>query len=134
MTLEWKKFFSGVWLGISYVGMFIPLINCLSIFSLISSALTLKKCCVDLIALKYGFDEQDIKKYGLDEYIYEIDENNEKFDEKKINEKFENIIFYIGPIQCILKARELFSQLYHFFEELNKKNVKDWNLFKIEKI
>ena len=98
MKLEWKKFFSGVWLGISYVGMFIPYINFLSYFSIIPSLFTYRKWWVDLIALTYGFDEQDIKKYGLDEYIYEIDENNEKFDEKKINEKIENIIFYIGPI------------------------------------
>ena len=39
----------------------------------------------------YGFDEQNIKTYGLGEYIYK---NNEKF-EKKINEKMENIIFIL---------------------------------------
>ena len=91
MKLEWKKFFSGVWLGISYVGMLIPYINFLSYFSIIPSLFTYRKWWVDLIALTYGFDEQDIKTYGLGEYIYK---NNEKF-EKKINEKMENIIFIL---------------------------------------
>ncbi len=40
---KWKKIHSEVWLGISFVGSFIPFIDFLSIFSLISSLFTLKK-------------------------------------------------------------------------------------------
>ena len=47
---------------------------------------------IDVLAINYGFDEKDMKKYGLDEYIYE---KSEKFEEEKIKQKFEDIIYYI---------------------------------------
>ena len=86
---------------------------------------------INVLAINYGFDQKDMKKYGLDEYIYE---KSEKFEDEKIKQKFEDIIYYIGPIQCALKAKELFSQIFHCFEELSMKNEKDWNIFKIEKL
>ena len=121
---KWKKILSGIFMGIFLI---LPIVNILAIW-------IYYKCCINFIAFKYGFDEQDIKKYGLYEYIYGKNEKKEKFDEKKIEEKIENIIFYIGPIQCALKAKELFSQIFHCFEELSMKNEKDWNIFKIEKL
>ena len=121
---KWKKILSGVFTGIFLI---LPIVNILAIW-------IYYKCCINFIAFKYRFDEQDIKKYGLYEYIYGKNEKNEEFDEKKIEKKIENIIFYIGPIQCALKAEELFSQIFHCFEELSMKNEKDWNIFKIEKL
>ena len=47
---------------------------------------------IDVLAINYGFDQKDMKKYGLDEYIYE---KSEKFEEEKIKQKFEDIIYYI---------------------------------------
>ena len=72
-----------------------------------------------------------MKKYGLDEYIYE---KSEKFEDEKIKKKFEDIIYYIGPIQCALKAKELFIQIFDLFEKLSEKKENEWNTFKIEQI
>ena len=86
---------------------------------------------IDVLAINYGFDEKDMKKYGLDEYIYE---KSEKFEDEKIKQKFEDIIYYIGPIQCALKAKELFIQIFVLFEKLSEKKENEWNTFKIEQI
>lgn len=86
---------------------------------------------IDVLAINYGFEEKDMKKYGLDEYIYE---KSEKFEEEKIKQKFEDIIYYIWPIQCALKAKELFIQIFVLFEKLSKKKDNEWNTFKIEQI
>ena len=86
---------------------------------------------IDVLAINYGFDEKDMKKYGLDEYIYE---KSEKFEDEKIKQKFEDIIYYIGPIQCALKAKELFIQIFDLFEKLSEKKENEWNTFKIEQI
>lgn len=49
--------------------------------------LFVKKNMVGNIAIKYGFGEKDIDEYGLEEYIYEKEDDKEKVDknlEKKL--------------------------------------------------
>ena len=46
-----------------------------------------------------------------------------------MEKKLRNIFYYISLIQISLKAKELFSQLFHFFEEFSIKNEKDLNYF-----
>ena len=60
------------------------------------------------IALSFGFNEKDIKSYGLDKYVFSKElikdaENNEKIVEK-IKEFFNKLIYYTGPIQCAIKT------------------------------
>jgi len=88
-------------------------------------------------AIQYGFDRKDIEDYGFLHYLikYIRGDKNEK-DQKKINERtceiFEKIIEYIGPIQCLIKARELSREIFSLLNFLE--NKKDWIKFKIEKI
>ena len=96
---------------------------------------------ISKVALQFGFNEEDIKYYGLDKFVYsdeflkEIKEEKDKEKSiKKIEEFFRKIIYYIGPIQCALKSRDAIFQIYEIFEKLSEKNDKDWNEFKVEKI
>ena len=95
---------------------------------------------INNIAINYGFGQKDIYDYGLDKYIYETDKN-EKFDDKqleKLQEKcknlFEDILYYIGPIQCLIKAKEFTHQIINLIGELSNKDENDWNTFQVEKI
>ena len=95
-----------------------------------------KKNIIHNLALKYGFSEKDINDYGLHDFVYGKDDNS-KFDEnswKKIKTLFEDIIYYIGPIQCLIKARESLLDVYNSFESLSNRNENEWNNFKVEKI
>ena len=97
----------------------------------------LKKKVIGDIAIKYGFGEQDISNYGLGEYVYDLEKNNENFDnksEKKVKEFFSNIMFYIGPIQCAIKSKESMNQILDLIGQLCNKKEEDWNTFKVEKI
>ena len=100
--------------------------------------------CINHIALTYGFGEKDIYDYGLNEYIYakkpgnEIkEENNEVSNEKLIRKKgklFEDIMYYIGPIQCLIKSKEMFIQIIDLLNDLGNRNEEQWNKYKVEKI
>ena len=46
---------------------------------------------------------------------------------------FEQILLYIGPIQIIIKAKELSKEIFDFFENLKNKKENEWN-FLIEEI
>ena len=97
------------------------------------------KNLISKIALNYGFSEEDLKLYGLDKYIFteeflkELSNNKGKSD-AKIKEFFENIIYYIGPIQCAIKTRDAIFQINELFEKLSKKKDEEWIKFKVEKI
>ena len=109
----------------------------ISIIFLAGVYLFVKKNMVGNIAIKYGFGEKDIDEYGLEEYIYEKEDDKEKVDknlEKKIKILFMDIIYYVGPIQCSLKSKESLSQIFEIFETLSAKKEDDWNKFKVEKI
>ena len=95
---------------------------------------------IDNMALKYGFGKKDLIDYGLNEYILNIfkrfknnDLKNNKL-ENKCQELFKDIHYYIGPIQCLLKAREFFEQIIHLLDELSNKHEDEWNKFHIDKI
>ena len=91
------------------------------------------------ITSSFGFNEKDIYHYGLDKYIFrdesleDILKNKEKSIEK-IKKFFEDIIYYIGPIQCALKSRETIIQIKEIFENLSNKKDDEWNKFKVTKI
>ena len=92
---------------------------------------------INNIALNYGFGKRDLNDYGLNEYIYKKKENNNSKDEELVNnykQLFEDILYYIGPIQCFLKAKEFFLQLVDLLTELNNRNEEEWNKFHVEKI
>ena len=95
---------------------------------------------INIIVINYGFGQKDLYDYGLDKYIYERDKN-EKFDneqieklEKKCKSLLENILYYIGRIQCLIKAKEFTHQIINLIDELSNKNENDWNTFQVEKI
>ena len=98
-----------------------------------------QKNLISKIALNFGFSEEDLKLYGLDRYIYsekflkELSDNKGKSN-KKIEEFFENIIYYIGPIQCALKTRDTMFNINELFEKLSNKKDEEWNKFKVEKL
>ena len=91
------------------------------------------------VASSFGFSEKDIYQYGLDKYIFkeefmeDISGDKEKPIEK-MKKFFEDIIYYIGPIQCALKSRETIIQIKEMFEKLSNKKDDQWNKFKVTKI
>ena len=95
---------------------------------------------INNIALKYGFGERDLFEYGLNNYIYPQKEQKEKKDfkieklQEKCKELFEKIIYYIGPIQCLIKSKELFLQIIDLLTELSNRKEEKWNNFQVEKI
>ena len=97
------------------------------------------KNLISKIASNFGFSDEDLKLYGLDRYVYSdkfLKEllNNKEESNKKIEEFFKNIIYYIGPIQCALKTRDALFQINELFEKLSKKKDEEWSKFKVEKI
>ena len=64
-------------------------------------------------------------------------ENDSKEEIKKIMtdgvEFFEKLLFYIGPIQCLIKWKELSKELFDLFEELINRKEKDWITYQIHK-
>ena len=71
---------------------------------------------------------------------------NEKNEEEKEKEKkilevmdlaenfFEKILIYIGPIQVLIKAKELSIEIFDLCESLKNRKENDWNLVKIERL
>ena len=109
----------------------------LPIFFLLPFALLNENNIINNIALKYGFGKKDLFDYGLNEYIYQKNENNNLKDEelaKKYRKLFEDILYYIGPIQCLIKSKEFFGQIINLLIDLNNKNEEEWNKFHVEKI
>ena len=95
-----------------------------------------KKNLIGNIATKYGFSYKDIILYGLQQYVYGKDDGK-VFDEKAekaTNDLFIKLLYFIGPIQCLIKARESLIEIYDSFESLSNRNENDWNAFKIQKI
>ncbi len=107
------------------------------IFFLIGYILIYEENIINNIALKYGFGKKDLFDYNLNEYIYQKNENNNLKDEelkKKYRKLFEDILYYIGPIQCLVKSKEFFDQIINLLIDLNNKNEEEWNKFHVEKI
>ena len=88
-------------------------------------------------ALEFGFDNNDINDYGLFNYLIQFSiRDNKEPDKIKINktimEYFGKIIDYIGPSQCLIKAKELSGEILELFNHLE--NKKNWVKFEIEEI
>ena len=98
------------------------------------------KNIISKIALRFGFSEKDIYFYGLDKYIFsekflkDGSDKDSKNSAEKMESFFEDIIYYIGPIQCALKARDALFQINEIFEKLSNKKDEEWNKFEVEKI
>ena len=96
-----------------------------------------KKNLIKAIATKHGFSEKDLENYGLKEHVFGKQDDESVFDEKSEKEMkkfFINLLYFIGPIQCLLKARESLLEIYESFDLLGKRSEGDWNVFKAEKI
>ena len=89
---------------------------------------------INNIAIKFGFGQKDLYDYGLSKYIYGKEKLSSEKLQKKCQKLFEDLIYYIGPIQCLIKSKELFEQIINLFGELKNKKEDDWNTFKIEEI
>ena len=95
---------------------------------------------ISKIASRYGFSEEDIYLYKLDKYIFSenflknISDKDSKNLVEKIEPFFEDISYYIGPIQCVLKIRKALFQIVEIFEKLCNKKEEEWNKFAVEKI
>ena len=130
-----KKILYCIGLGICFLLQFLIIPIFIHIFLLYHY----DKNLISKIALNFGFSEEDLKLYGLDRYIYsekflkELSDNKDKSN-KKIEEFFENIIYYIGPIQCALKTRAAMFNINELFEKLSNKKDEEWNKFKVEKL
>ena len=86
------------------------------------------------LSIQYGFDENDLKKYDIKKYLSkENNEDNEDIKKLITNcKKFlEKLLFYIGPIQCLIKAKELSKELFDLFEELKNKKEIEWITYKV---
>ena len=97
------------------------------------------------LSIQYGFDSKDLIEYDLKKYLVEKHDDKEKAKDQKMNDiktkeiqKIENtneffmkLLFYIGPIQCLIKAKELSKELFDLLEKLKKRNEKDWITYKI---
>ena len=98
------------------------------------------KNLISNIVLSFGFSEEDIYFYGLDKYVFtekflkDISDKETQNSVEKIQTFFEDIIYYIGPIQCALKARDALFQINEIFEKLSNKKDEEWNKFEAEKI
>jgi len=77
--------------------------------------------------------------------IIKIDnENNEDkncISEKKVRELiesnydfFEKLLLYIGPIQCLIKGKEISLKIFDLFEKLKNRKEKDWISFNVKEI
>ena len=114
-----------------FASAFLPTIVCFGWFKFIF--LFFDEYILDL-SIQYGFDENDLIKYDIKKYLSK--ENNEDNEDSKkliINRKkfLEKLLFYIGPIQCLIKAKELSKELFDLFEELKNKKEKEWITYKI---
>ena len=97
------------------------------------------------LSIQYGFDGKDLIEYDLKKYLVEKHDDKEKAKDQKMNDiktkeiqKIENtneffmkLLFYIGPIQCLIKAKELSKELFDLFEELKNRKEKEWIKYQI---
>ena len=44
---------------------------------------------------------------------------------------FENLLLYIGPIQLLIKSKELSKEIFDLFDELKNRKEKDWITYEI---
>lgn len=119
----------------------IVLIVCGAMFSfllfgipvLIAGIVLLAIGSINQIALEYGFDENDIKEYGLKEYILpELKDCNEKEIIKKIeNAKdfFEKIIKFTNGSQLFIKSVEIYQNVFKSLEIFQNTNNEEWGRF-----
>ena len=82
------------------------------------------------LSIQYGFDLKDLIKYNLKKYLVIKDDENKKDIQimmKSCHEFLKNLLFYIGPIQCLIKAKELSKELFDLFEEFKNRKDNEWN-------
>ena len=85
----------------------------------------------DNIKEKTNKEDNDIneKEKLIDKKIY----NEEIQKIIKFNEEFfKKLLLDIGPIQCLIKAKELSKELFDLFEELKNRKEKEWITYQIK--
>jgi len=98
---------------------------------------TLCKKVILQIALEYGFDENDIKNYGLEENIFSEKGNNEKEIKNnidKIKNFFEKLLFFTDGCQLYIKSFEIFQNVFKSLEKFGNMKNEEWNKFKENEI
>lgn len=95
--------------------------------------ISLAKGVVLQVALEYGFEEEDIQYYKLEEYVFsEIKENNEKEIKKKMeNTKdfFDKVLRFTNGNQLFIKSFEIYQNVFKSLEKLGNTNNEEWNRF-----
>lgn len=95
--------------------------------------IALAKGVVLQVALEYGFEEEDIQYYKLEEYVFsEIKENNEKEIKKKMeNAKdfFDKVLRFTNGNQLFIKSFEIYQNVFKSLEKLGNTNNEEWNRF-----
>ena len=108
---------------------------------IIYGIVSLVKGVVLQVALEYGFDEEDIQYYKLEEYVFsEIKEKNEK-NEKEIKKKmektkdfFDKVLRFTNGNQLFIKSFEIYQNVFKSLEKLGNINNEEWNRFRENEI
>ena len=94
--------------------------------------------CILPLSIQYGFDDEDLIQYDLKKYIIKKKDvknvEDIKITTKYCDDFFKKLLFYIGPIQCLIKAKELSKNLFDLFEELENRKENDWITYRIHEI
>ena len=92
------------------------------------------------IALEYGFDENDIKNYGLEEYIFseiKVEENNENELKKNLENtknSLEKLLLFTNGYQLYIKSFEIYQNVFKSLEKFGNMDNEEWNKFKENEI
>ena len=108
-------------------------------FIVIGYILVTKKAVLQ-IALEYGFDENDIKNYELEEYIFseiEVEENNENELKKNLDNAknfLEKLLLFTNGCQLYIKSFEIYQNVFKSLEKFGNMDNEEWNKFKENEI
>ena len=106
-------------------------------FIVIGYILVTKKAVLQ-IALEYGFDENDINYYQLEEYVFsEIKDNNEneiKNNLDKTRKFLEELLLFTKGCQLYIKSFEIYQNVFKSLEKLGNISNEEWNIFRENEI
>ena len=125
------EYIAAIIIGLVYV------IFLIGIPLIIYGIVSLAKGVILQVALEYGFEEEDIQYYKLEEYVFsEIKEKNEK-NEKEIKEKtkkaknfFDKVLRFTNGNQLFIKSFEIYQNVFKSLEKLGNINNEEWNRFR----
>ena len=132
---ESGEYIAAIIIGLVYV------IFLVGIPIIIYGIVSLVKGVILQVALEYGFEEEDIQYYKLEEYVFsEIKEKNEK-NEKEIKIKtekaknfFDKVLRFTNGNQLFIKSFEIYQNVFKSLEKLGNINNEEWNRFRENEI